>query len=367
MAKPDSLAAVVTDKRRVEMRRFPVPEPGDEEGILKVELCGICGSDYHYYKEGDHWPYQLPPQILGHEVVGRIDRIGRQAERRWRVKEGDLVIVESAITCGRCRYCLTGNSSLCSNKQSYGMSASMKNPPHLWGGYSQYMYLHPNVILHPVPAGIEIHSAVLFSALANGVKWAERIPKLRLGDSIVILGPGQQGLGCVLASSMTGANPIIVAGLERDTKRLAVAKDLGATHTIVSERAPLADQVKNILGPEMADIVVDVTGSTDAQQAAVDLVRRGGIVVLAGRTPNQVVPLILDKLSARGITMIGARAHESEDVRKAIVVISARREPLAKLLTHELPLVDADRALRLIGQEILGEEAIHVALNPWRE
>ena len=367
MAMVESLAAVVTDKRRIEMRRFPVPELEDGDGILKVELCGICGSDYHYYTEGEHWPYQLPPQILGHEVVGRIDKIGRQAERRWQVKEGDLVIVESAVTCGRCRYCLTGNSSLCSNKQSYGMSASMKNPPHLWGGYSQYMYLHPSVILHAVPSGVDAHAAVLFSGLANGVKWAERIPKLRLGDSIVILGPGQQGLGCVLASSMTGANPIIVAGLERDAKRLAVAKELGATHTIVYERAPLVEQVKNVLGLEMADVVVDVTGSTDAQGAAVDLVRRGGTVVLAGRTPNKVVPLILDKLSARGITMVGARAHESEDVRKAIAVISARRQQLSKLLTHELPLFKADLALRLIGQEISGEEAIHVALNPWSE
>ena len=365
MSGVESYAAVVTDKRQIEMRSFPVPQVSPADAILKVELCGICGSDYHYYTEGEHWPYQLPPQILGHEVVGRIEKIGHEAARKWRVKEGDLVIVESAITCGRCRYCQTGNSSLCSTKQSYGMSASMKNPPHLWGGYSQYMYLHPNVMLHAVPPDVAAHAAVLFSPLANGVKWAERVPKLRLGDSIVILGPGQQGLGCVLASSITGANPIIVAGLERDAKRLAVAKDLGATHTIVSEHAPLPEQVKEILGPEMADVVVDVTGSTAAQQVAVELARRGGTVVLAGRTPNKTVPFVMDKLAARGITMVGVRAHESEDIRKAIAIITARREQLSQLLTHELPLFKADLALRLIGQEIPGEEAIHVALNPW--
>ena len=189
--------------------------------------------------------------------------------------------------------------------------------------------------------------------------------KTSAGDSIVILGPGQQGLGCVLASSITGANPIIVAGLERDAKRLAVAKDLGATHTIVSERAPLPEQVKEILGPEMADVVVDVTGSTAAQQVVVELARRGGTVVLAGRTPNKTVLFVMDKLAARGITLVGVRAHESEDIRKAISIITARREQLSQLLTHELPLFKADLALRLIGQEIPGEEAIHVALNPW--
>ncbi len=130
MSAFESYAAVVTDKRQIEMRSFPVPQVSPADAILKVELCGICGSDYHYYTEGEHWPYQLPPQILGHEVVGRIEKIGHEAARKWRVKEGDLVIVESAITCGRCRYCQTGNSSLCSTKQSYGMSASMKNPPH---------------------------------------------------------------------------------------------------------------------------------------------------------------------------------------------------------------------------------------------
>jgi threonine dehydrogenase-like Zn-dependent dehydrogenase len=360
-----SLTAVVTDKRKIEMRYFNVPEPSGADGILRVELCGICGSDYHYYTEGHHWPYQLPPQVLGHEVVGRIDSISQEAAAHWKVKEGDLVIVESAITCHRCRYCVTGNSSLCSQKRSYGMSASMNEPPFLWGGYSQYMYLHPDAILHVVPPGVSEHEAVLFSPLANGVKWAQRVPSLSLGDSIVILGPGQQGLGCVLASSLAGANPIIVAGLQHDAKRLEVAKTLGATHTIFSDRGSLLEQVKQILGPDLADVVIDVTGSTAAQEVAVDLVRRGGTVVLGGRTPNKTVSFVMDKLTSRGIKMVGVRAHESEDVRKALAVISARRDQLSNLLTHEVSLKQADLALRLIGQEVPGEEAIHVAINPW--
>ncbi len=277
------------------------------------------------------------------------------------------MIVESAITCHRCRYCTTGKSSLCSNKRSYGMSASMKDPPFLWGGYSQYMYLHPDAILHVVPPDVSAHEAVLFSPLANGVKWAQRIPGLSLGDKIVILGPGQQGLGCVLASSLAGAHPIVVAGLERDVQRLEVARALGATHTVYSDREPLPEQVKNIIGPEMADVVVDVTGSTAAQVIAVDLVRRGGTVVLGGRTPQKTVSFVMDKLTSRAIKMVGVRAHESEDVRKALAVISARREQLSRLLTHEVSLKEADLALRLIGQEVPGEEAIHVAIDPWRE
>jgi len=98
MSTLQSMTAVMTDKRQIEMRQFPVPELSKSDANLKVELCGICGSDYHYYTEGHHWPYQSPPQILGHEVVGRISAISNQAASQWKVKEGDLVIFESAIT-----------------------------------------------------------------------------------------------------------------------------------------------------------------------------------------------------------------------------------------------------------------------------
>ena len=136
-----SLAAVITDKCRMELREFAVPTPKLDDAVLKVEACGICGSDYHYYKELDHWPYLNPPHIMGHEVVGRIAAIGADASRQWKLKEGDLVAIEAPVTCQHCRYCLTGNATLCAEKRSYGISASMADPPHLWGGYAQYMYL----------------------------------------------------------------------------------------------------------------------------------------------------------------------------------------------------------------------------------
>jgi len=360
-----SLAAVITEKRRIEIREFAVPSAKADDAVLKVEACGICGSDYHYYKEVNHWPYLNPPHIMGHEVVGRIAGIGVEASLQWKVKEGDLVAVEAPVTCQRCRYCVTGNATLCADKRSYGISASMADPPHLWGGYAQYMYLHPNTILHRVPDGVTPQAAVLYTCVSNGLKWAQRVPSLSPGDSIVILGPGQQGLGCVLAAVMAGASPIIVAGLEADSYRLSVAKELGATHMMYSDRAPLVDQVKSIVGPEMADIVVDVTGSVSAQLATVDLVRRGGTVVLAGRTPNQTMQFEMDKVASRGVMMIGVRGHESDDIRRALSVIAARPEAAAKLTTHEVPLKDADYALKLIGQEVPGENAIHVSLNPW--
>ena len=367
MTSTQSLTAVMTDIRSIEMRHFPIPEASRNDAVLRVELCGICGSDYDYYVHGEHWPYRKPPQILGHEVIGRISALGADAASSWKVKEGDLVAVEAAITCQRCRYCVTGNSALCANKRSYGMSTSMDEPPYLWGGYSQYMYIHPRANLHVVPAGVSPHVAVLFTSLANGVKWAQRAPGLRMGDSIVVLGPGQQGLAGVLAASTTGANPIIVVGLKKDAKRLAIAKSFGASHALCFEDGPLDEQVKAILGSEMADVVVEASGSVAAQHASVDLVRRGGRVVLGGRTPNKVVPFVLDKLSSRGITLIGVRAHEPQDVRTALALIAARHDVLEQSGGLEVSLQKADLALRLIGQEVPGQETLHVALNPWTD
>ncbi len=120
---------MVTDKRKIEMRYFPVPKPSVDSAILKVELGGICGRDCHYYIEGHHRPYQPPPQILGHGVVGRVIDISRASAKHWKVREGDRVIVESAVSYHRCRYCTVGNSSLRSAKRSYGVSASMHAPP----------------------------------------------------------------------------------------------------------------------------------------------------------------------------------------------------------------------------------------------
>jgi len=136
-----------------------------------------------------------------------------------------------------------------------------------------------------------------------------------LAHSIVILGPGQQGLGCVLASSLTGANPI--GGRRLGARRQAFGSGQGAgrhPYRLLGSR-PACGTGQEYLGAELADVVVDVTGSTAAQAIAVDLVRRGGTVVLGGRTPKKKIPFVMDKLASRGIKMVGVRAHESEDVK----------------------------------------------------
>src|SRR5437870_65505 len=140
-----------------------------------MEICGICGTDWEIYGRASRGQ-RLGPLILGHENVGRIEAVGDRATARWGVREGDRVAVEEFIPCGRCRLCLAGHYRLCDATDSrsgkpvlrYGITP-VSIPPALWGGFAQYMYLHPNSILHRLDASIPSQLAALFIPFSNGV------------------------------------------------------------------------------------------------------------------------------------------------------------------------------------------------------
>lgn len=196
-----SWAMVLTGPRRLELREFPLPETGDEDGLLKLELIGVCGSDPGIYKgktRGADRPY---PIIPGHEIVGRVERMGPGARKRHGVKEGDRVIVEYAFGCGTCPPCLSGSYVRCEKRYTYGSMISCQDPPHLFGAYADYLYIHPRAMVHRIGEDITPETGVLISAvLGNGVRWLTEAGGLRLGQSVVIVGPGQQGLGGVVAA-----------------------------------------------------------------------------------------------------------------------------------------------------------------------
>ena len=139
-----SKSAVVVDKRRIEVQEFSLPEIGEDDGLLRVEITGVCGSDYPVYT-GDDGGRTPPPVILGHEIVGRVERLGARAAERWSVKEGDRVAMEEFVPCGRCYYCLTGHYNNCGNRPMMLGHVPTTSSPSLWGGYSEYLYPDPPV------------------------------------------------------------------------------------------------------------------------------------------------------------------------------------------------------------------------------
>jgi len=359
-----SMAVVQTGARKLEMREFPLPEIGAEDALLKLEVCGICGSDYEQYEGGIGIS---SPVIPGHEPLGIIDKIGAVAARRWGVAEGDRVAVEVLLPCGFCTQCLSGAYRLCTGKgrmSAYGYTP-IEIKPALWGGYAQYMYLDPHTVLHKVSKSIPAELAVMFNPLGAGIRWAVDMPDTNIGDTVVILGPGQRGLASVIACKEAGAGRIVVTGLARDKKKLALAAEFGATHTInVDEQDPVK-VVREITGGKGADVVVDAAAySTSTVPQAIDMVKRAGTVILAGVKTKPVKELASDKIIFKEIRVQGALGVDFRGYGPAIRIIESGRYPLEKMHTHTLPLEKAEHAINLLAGNVSGEDAIHIALKP---
>src|SRR3990170_7392315 len=364
---PTTKAVVQTGARALELRELPLPERiGPEEGLLRVDACGICGSDHEQYQ--GVMPGLPFPLIPGHEPVGTLVEIGELAAKRWGVAAGDRVCVETLLPCGFCRYCRSGQYRLCSGRRGlsgYGY-LGLDTPPGLWGAYAEYLYLDPHTVVHKISKDIAPEIATLFNPLGAGIRWAQQVPGAKAGDVVVILGPGQRGLASVIAAREAGASCIIVTGLSADERKLALAREFGAHHTIDVEREDLVRRVREITDGSMADIVVDVSAyANEPVTQAIDVARRGGTVVLAGmKGPKPVEGFFNDRVVAKELTIKGVFGVDFHAYEPAIRLIESGKYPLERMHTHTLPLEEAERALRILAREVPGEEAIHIALVP---
>ncbi|MFQ5903759.1 MAG: zinc-binding dehydrogenase, partial [Candidatus Binatia bacterium] len=277
-----SRAATLLQPNKIEIREYPVPEIPPDGGLVAVEMAGVCGTDVKYY----HGRLELPlPIILGHEILGRVVKLGREAASIHGIKEGDRIILKGALGCGRCADCRRGAARFCKTRTSYGGRTSCARPPHLFGGFADYIYLAPDVLATKVSDDLPAEAAALVGAvMANGFQWAVRRGGVKMGDFVLIQGPGQQGLACTFAAHHAGAARIFISGIGRDSKRLALAKRFGAHRTINVEEENVVEVVKEETGGAMADVVVDVSGSPKAITTSVECLRRQGTMVLAGLT-----------------------------------------------------------------------------------
>jgi threonine dehydrogenase-like Zn-dependent dehydrogenase len=360
---PDkSFAMVLTANRELEPMDITIPDISEDAAILKLEACGICGSDYEQFEGMLRTP---TPVIPGHEPLGTIAKIGDRAAARWGVDVGDRVAVETMLSCRHCASCLGGSYHLCDERKIYSY-IPLSEPPGLWGGYAQYMYLHPNSVVHPVDSRIPAEIAVIFNPLGAGFRWAVEMPDARPGDTVVIMGPGQRGLASVIALRHVGVTNIIVTGLAVDANKLALARHYGATHTVDVENENVVHRVKEITAGRGADIVVDVSSyATQPVADALQLVRIGGRIVLAGVKGFKAVDnFVSDLLVMKEVTLKGAIGVTSTGYRQAIDVIESGAVDFTPMHTHEFELKEAELAIRTLAREIEGDESIHSCLIP---
>lgn len=364
MAQRTSLAMVQTAPRTLEAQSLPIPEIDEDSALMRVEACGICGSDYEQYEGVIRAPM---PAVPGHEPLGIVEAIGDRAARRWGVDVGDRIAVETMLACRNCRNCLSGRYHLCPNRRIYSY-IPLADAPGLWGAYAQYMYLHPNSIVHKIDPGLPPELAVMFNPLGAGFRWGVEVPSTQPGDTVVIMGPGQRGLSCVLACREAGAANIIVTGLAADHRKLELARRFGAHHTVDVENENAVQRVREITNGRGADVVVDVSSyATEPIVQSLDFVAFGGTVVLAGTKGFKAVPnFISDKLVMKEITLRGAIGVTSSGYANAIRLLEARSTPIEEMHTHRFALQDAELAIRTLAREIPGEESIHSCLIPDR-
>jgi threonine dehydrogenase-like Zn-dependent dehydrogenase len=362
------LAAVRTGPGTTELREFPMPEIPDDGALLKVEVAGICGTDVKMYAR----PPFPAPVIMGHENVGVIAKAGRTFTERRGLREGDRVFVEHYVPCLRCEWCHLGEYRHCAatdwrtnpDARRYGYTSAEK-PYHLWGGFAQYMFLPWNAVVHAVPDNVTAELAGIVTPLSNGIEWALVDGGVGYHSTVLIQGPGQQGLSQVVACKQAGASLIISTGTTRDAARLELAKALGADHVIDVGAEDVRERVREITGGAGVDVVLDCTAGAGVQPVLVGidvLKRRAGTLLIQGEL-DAFPDFPVKKLTEKAITVKSARGHSYRSCELALAQLASHRFPLERLSTHTFGLAEVDLAIRSVGGTG-AEGVIHVSLMP---
>jgi len=362
------LAAVRTGAGTTELREYPTPEVPADGALLRIEVAGICGTDVKMYAK----PVIQGPVIMGHENVGVIAMAGREFRERQGVAEGDRVFVEHYVPCHRCEWCHLGQYRHCEwtdwrtnpDARRYGYT-SAENPFHLWGGFASHLYLPWNAVLHKVPDGVSAELAGIVTPMSNGIEWALIDARVGYDSTVLIQGPGQQGLAQTVACKQAGASLIIVTGTTKDAARLELAKALGADHVVdVAADDPLT-RVTDVTGGKGVDVVLDCTAGAGTAPVLLGidaLKRREGTLVIQGELAA-FPDFPVKKVTEKAITIKSARGHSFRACELALAQLASGRFPLERLTTHTFGLSYVDRAIKTVGGS--GDEgAIHVSVLP---
>ena len=232
-----SVAAVAVGGRRSRSTSSPLPDPDDTSGLLRVEACGVCGSDIKKYSATSMRRRSWATSRWAGSSASAT------AARRWGVEEGDRVLLEEYCALRTLRRMPIRRVPSCSQTDNHGPTAAIRYgstpvqvPPALWGGYSEYQYSHLTSVIHKVPDRVPSPHAAFALPLSNGIQWTQLDARVGMGDVVVIQGLGQQGIGCLIASKAAGAAQVIVSGIGRDAGRLRLATELGADRVVDVER-----------------------------------------------------------------------------------------------------------------------------------
>ncbi|MCD2493213.1 NAD(P)-dependent alcohol dehydrogenase [Lacrimispora sp. NSJ-141] len=314
-----------------------VPVPGPEEALVKVEYCGVCGSDVHFYKDGHIGDVAAPPSfILGHEVAGTVMEVGDLVNG---LRPGDRVALEPGYPCGTCELCRSGKYNLCRSVRFFA------DPPTP-GALQEYV-VHPAGMCYLLPETVSTEEGALVEPLAVGLHAASQ-GNVTLGDRVLILGGGCIGLVTLLAAKARGASEIVVADLFE--KRLEAAKRLGASGVISAGKEDVAARVKEIFGDRGADVVFETAGSAATIGEAPFFVKRGGTVVLVGMAAESTINFNFSQIMVKEVTIKSVFRYRNL-YPVAIAAIASGSIDVKPIVTHYFSFDDSDAAFRTVVEE----------------
>jgi L-iditol 2-dehydrogenase len=323
------------------------PEPGDDEVVIEVQACGICGTDLTFYDHPAPLARELGfsfPVLFGHEFAGRIVCVGTTVEG---LVVGDLVTANPHLFCGACRFCLSDRPEICVDRPIIGW--------HRAGAFAERVAVRASNVYKVSPA-VPASVAALGEPLSVGVH-AVRRAALKPGSVACVIGPGPIGLLIAIACQEAGAGKVVVAGLESDAVRLELARQLGLETAVVDPPNGLSDLAAE-LAEEEAVTVFEASGAVAGVQAALELTPKDGKVLVLG-IPHESVPINVAALALAEKQLIGCRGFAPEDWRRSISLIESRTRDLRRLVTAQLALSDHAEGFQLIRER----RAIKVMLS----
>ena len=357
---------MMTAKERIEIKEFNIPEIGDDEMLVKVEGCGICGTDVHEYKND---PFELIPVVLGHEGTGEIIKIGKNIKRDSAgksLKVGDK-IVTCIIPCGECPTCLQHpeRTNLCENQGIYGLISD--DNVHLNGWFGDYIVIRKNSTVFNV-SDMDLHSRVLIEPAAvvvHAVERAKTTGLLKFNSKVLVQGCGPIGLLLLSVLRTMGIENIVA--LDGNEKRLEMAKRLGATATVNVMKSSSFDEtiekIKDLTDGLGADFAFQCTGSPKAHAGIWKLVKRGGGLCEVGFFVNNGDATINPHfdLCNKEITAVGSWVYTPQDYLTTFDFLKRANGiglPIKELITHEFPLEQLQEAL----ETNIRQEGIKIAI-----
>ncbi|MDC1006082.1 galactitol-1-phosphate 5-dehydrogenase [Opitutales bacterium] len=290
---------MLTAPKRLEIQDSPIPEHGENEVLIRVKACGICGSDVHGFDGSSG--RRIPPLIMGHEAAGIIESCGSGVTG---FAIGDRVTFDSTVYCGECDYCKKGQVNLCDHRMVLGVSCG-EYRRH--GAFAEFVTA-PAHILYQLPTGFPFEHAAMIEAVSVAVHAVGRIT-IAPADTCLVVGAGMIGLLVVQALRAAGCQKVIAVDIDED--RLELARRLGATDTINSKDKDVEEEILAQTQGWGVASSFEVVGATPTVQTAINTVRKGGSVVLVGNLAPEV-DLPLQAVVTRELSLLGTCASAGE-------------------------------------------------------